>query len=278
MNGFTKQAATKEQQHDLLNFRGIGLEEFLLRVSCFTLRQPSVRAPNRRKKLLTMTERKSTSSKLSQLERDRRLLLTFIKKKIQHSLNTGTPIQQPGEQLMELLLALCDHDGNQHKGQKSFTTTTLERRNKDTPHPVFTTYLPANWQPQCIILEGMFLINTQPLGLHQSFGDYAKFLLQRHIKPQLARGKEVHIVLGIIANTPKFFERKRRDNQAEIMPGHNCDKITSNTKVPEGNFHKTLLNCRNCKRGLVVFLRGLLTRKCTKASQGRSSIVCCRSL
>ena len=54
MNGFTKQAATKEQQHDLLNFRGIGLEEFLLRVSCLTLRQPSVRAPDRRKKLLTV--------------------------------------------------------------------------------------------------------------------------------------------------------------------------------------------------------------------------------
>ena len=69
---------------------------------------------------------------------------------------------------------------------------------------------------------------------------------------------------GIIANTPNFFERKRRDTQAEIMPGHNCDKITSNTKVPERNFHKTVLSCRNCKRGLVVFLEAYLLENAPK--------------
>ena len=111
-NVFAQQTASEEQHRDLLNFRTVGQEEYLLRVLYYILRVPSVKAPNRRKKLQTLSERKCTSSKINQMEKDRRLLLTSIKKKIQHSLATGTLIEQPSEQLSELPLALCDHDGN----------------------------------------------------------------------------------------------------------------------------------------------------------------------
>ena len=184
-NVFAQQTASEEQHRDLLNFRTVGQEEYLLRVLSYILRVPSVKAPNRRKKLQTLSERKCTSSKINQMEKDRRLLLTSIKKKIQHSLATGTLIEQPSEQLSELPLALCDHDGNLFKGQKSYTTSTLETMYKEATVPITTTYLPENWKPECTIIEGMFLINTTPLGMHKTFGDYAKFLLQRHIKPQV---------------------------------------------------------------------------------------------
>ena len=52
-NLFTNQAATNEQEHDLLKFREIGENEFLQRIRYFILREPSVKAPNRKKQLLT---------------------------------------------------------------------------------------------------------------------------------------------------------------------------------------------------------------------------------
>ena len=39
-------------------------------------------------------------------------------KKMKHSKKTGTPIERPGEQLLEYPLSLCDSDGNPLKGQK----------------------------------------------------------------------------------------------------------------------------------------------------------------
>ena len=150
---------------------------------------------------------------------------------------------------MELPLTLCDHDGNQHKGQKSFKTTTLE--SKTSIKTLLTLYSPPtcqqlNWQPQCITLEGLFLINTQPpMDCTNPLVMLPSFYYTGTLSLSWPEEKKYILCLifhaGIIANTPKFFE-------------HNCDKITSNTKLPDGNFHKTLLNCRNCKRGLVVFL------------------------
>ena len=78
-------------------------------------------------------------------------------KKMWFSQQTGMPIQQPGEQLIELPLALCGNLGNPIKGQKSYTTQFLQCRYKETSPCVFLTNLP--WSPQCCILEGMFLIN-----------------------------------------------------------------------------------------------------------------------
>lgn len=125
------------------------------------------------------------------------------------------PIEQLDEQLIQLPLAICDHDGNLNEGQKSYTTKALEARYKVSSPPAFTSELPSGWQPQCVILEGMFLINTKPLGSHRTLEDYANFLLRRHVVSQFGRGAtEVHTIFdnpGRLANTPKYFEQKRRD-------------------------------------------------------------------
>lgn len=126
----------------------------------YILREPIVRAPNRRKKLLTFSEKKIANSKVSQLERDRQLLLTAMKKKIQHSLKIGEPIDQPGEQLFELPLAICDHNGHPIKGQKNYATQALEKRYENSDPSVFTICLPTHWIPECILMEGMFLLTT----------------------------------------------------------------------------------------------------------------------
>ena len=134
---------------------------------------------------------------------------------MRHSNKTGLPIDSPGEQLIQLPLALCDHEGQQNKGQKSYTTKSLETRYKDTTPSLFTSDIPHGWQPKCVLLEGMFLINTKPLGTHKTLSDYAKFLMARHITSQFKRGAmEVRIIFdnpGRLGNTPKHFEQLRRD-------------------------------------------------------------------
>ena len=55
INFFNGTEATNQQHHDLLNFRHIGEEEYKLRVSYCILKEPSVKAPNRRKVLQTFS-------------------------------------------------------------------------------------------------------------------------------------------------------------------------------------------------------------------------------
>ena len=175
-----------------------------------------------------------------------------MKKKVQFSQWTGTPIDLPGEQLIDIPLALCDNAGNAIKGQKSYSTHFLECRYKETANPVFPPSLP--WEPDCCVLEGMFIINTTPLGSHK---DYARFLFTRFVVSQFKRGcNEVHVIFdnpGRLANTPKYFEQNRRDHLAIVQPNHYCDTINSTTKIPT-KWRENLLHCRQCKRSLVKYL------------------------
>lgn len=125
VNPFTSTQASAVQSNDLLNFRKIGEQEFLLRISCFILKEPSVKAPNGRRSLKTFN-RQVRTKRVSQMEKDKHLILTTIKRKMQFSTKTGNPINKPGEQILEYPLSLCDTDGNPLKGQKSYFTNSLQ--------------------------------------------------------------------------------------------------------------------------------------------------------
>ncbi len=257
VNPFTGKTASPEQTHDLLNFRYIGQREFLLGVQFNILKTPSVQAPNRKKRLQTFSEKRCTKQRITQLEKDRRLIVQCMRRKMRWSKRTGRPIEKPGEQLLQFPMALADHQGNPRKGQKSYMTKALQTRYKSSNPPVVTTLLPSGWKPQCSILEGMFLINTTPLGTHTTFKDYAQFLMQRFIITQFRKGSsEVHVIFdnpGRLENTPKFFEQKRRDSVATVTEGHVCELFKRDTKL-KGKWRENVLNCRQCKRNLVIFL------------------------
>ena len=254
INPFSGKVANSRQEHDLLHFREIGQIEFDDRIKYYILKTPSTQAPNRKRRLETFAEKRVKSRKISQLEKDKHLVLAAMKRKMKHSHKTGIPIDSPGEQLIQLPLALCDHDGLQNKGQKSYTTKSLEARYKD----IFTSDIPVGWQPECVLLEGMFLINTKPLGMHKCLADYANFLLARHVATQFSRGAvEVHIIFdnpGRLHNTPKYFEQLRRDATRKTPLDHYCDDLQGNTRIPNGNWQDNIVGCRECKRRLVNFL------------------------
>ncbi len=59
---------------------------------------------------------------------------------------------------------------------------------------------------------------------------------------------------GRLGNTPKCFEQARRDESANVSTNHYCDDINNNTAVLRGKWRNNFLNCRECKRKLVVYL------------------------
>ena len=170
---------------------------------------------------------------------------------MQFSKRTGKPIDTLQEQLIELPLAISDHEGNPLKGQKSYTLKNIEISLRFHPFSQMRS-------PDCIVMEGMFMINTTPLNSHKTLSDYCKFLFTRYILSQFKRGtNENHVIFdnpGQIKNTPKSFEQKRRDAKAIIVNDHCCDDLTSNTKSFPGKWRETFLNCRECKRNLVKFI------------------------
>lgn len=101
------------------------------------------------------------------------------------------------------------------------------------------------------------MINTSTIGSQTTYGDYANFLMQRHIKSHFLKGcTEVHLLFdnpGQLKNTPKMFEQKRRDESAPIDTSHSCINITESTQLPQ-KWRENVINCRKCKRTLVCFL------------------------
>ena len=57
LNPFCGKVGNAQQTHDLLNFRNVGQQEFLNRIAYFIIKQPSVHAPNRRRRLHTFSHR-----------------------------------------------------------------------------------------------------------------------------------------------------------------------------------------------------------------------------
>lgn len=109
------------------------------------------------------------------------------------------------------------------------------------------------WTPDSVILEGMFLIHTKPLPIHKTLGDYAHFVMTRFVLPHYYKGsKEVHLLFdnsGQMEN-PKAFEHARRDTL--LFPDHACTQFVAEVLPPKK--WQEALKCRNCKRGLTVFL------------------------
>ena len=180
-----------------------------------------------------------------------------LHKKLKWSKQTGRPIDKIHEQYVPLPLALAESNGIPIKGQKSNSTKTLKARYKNASPPVFLNGLPENWIPESVMVEGMFILNTSPLCSHRTFADYSNFLSKRFLTPHFNNGaREVHLIFdnpGRMEQTPKHFERKRRDLSANVVAGHVCDDITESRPIPS-KWRENIINCRNCKCNLVLFL------------------------
>ena len=127
-----------------------------------------------------------------------------------------------------LLLAVMDSI----KGTKKLLHKS-ETRYKESSPPVILNGLPQGWKPECSILEGMFIINTIPLGTHRTLADYAQFLIRGFILPQFSKGSRLFLTVWEGCNRPpNIFERLRHDAIAPVATGHTCDEFHSHIIIP----------------------------------------------
>ena len=173
LNVFTGQQATHEQTSDMLSFYQIGENAFQNYVKYHILQTSSVKAPLRQHKLITMATTKAHKTRSTHKEREAKQVITCLRRRLAWVNHNHQPYAASEEQYSELPRALCDEDGNPHKGTKSAWTDKLFIRYQKTDPPVFTTTLPL--PPQVVIIDAMFVINTRPLRQTRMFSDYACF-------------------------------------------------------------------------------------------------------
>lgn len=184
-NPLCKKTATADQEHDLLAFRNIGQDEFNKYIEYSVLGKSSVTFSQRKRKLATFGEKRVSKKVLTQLQKDIKLVQTCMHKKLLWSKISKQPVSSVADQYIPLPLAISDNTGQPQKGQKSYTTTTLETRYKSSNPTVFFNSFPPGWTPQCCILEGMFMINTHPTGSHKNFTAYGSSDSSYHSGPEV---------------------------------------------------------------------------------------------
>ena len=219
------------------------------------LKNPSVKPPQHRKRLLTSTENRTRRKKGSEIERERKFQLKVWKKRVAYVATTGAKLSTSYEQCLELPRA--NTDGTPTEGAKSNTTNVLQKRYKKADPAIIVSSLKPGWIPHAVIMEGMFLINITPWSAHQSIGDYADFLIRQHIYPHFRnQSQEVHLLFDdpdCVQLSPKYFEKLHRDITTQLPEDHQCTQFTLDMIIPP-KWRNDVLSCRVCKRNLVCFL------------------------
>jgi len=192
---------------------------------------------------------KKNKTKLKQIERDRKIQQTCMKKQLVVLARGEKLPADCGSYFTQRPCALSDHDGLPHKGNKSKATDFFEMRYKR--FEIIVSALPNAWIPHSVLLEGMFLIQTAPPPGTCTFLQYTDMLLRRFVQPHLKAGAlEVHVLFDDPDNSqcsPKDIERQKRDKAVHIDSDHKCLQIQSHHTLPT-DWRKKLLNCRICKR------------------------------
>ena len=242
LNVFTGQQATHEQANDMLTFYEIGEQSFHNYIKYHILQISSVNL--RQHKLITMATSKPNSTRSTTKERETKQVITCLRQRLAWVSQKNQPYTKSQEQYSELPRALCDEDGNPHKGNKSTWTQKLSIRYQKADPPVFTATLPVT--PQAVIIDAMFTINTKPLRLSKTFSDYACFLFEQFVTPHFRAGaREVHLIFDKPSRgsfNPKQYEQKR---QYKENPEHQHYSFTPTTTIP--NNWQEHLQCPQCK-------------------------------
>ena len=124
-NSFINKEGTPEQRHDLLNLRSKGQNDFETNVTYTFLVESSVRPRLKRKSVHTFSEAKVTKKRLSNAEKEKKMISLCLKKRLKAK-NYDTSGQC--EQYIELPRAIADSNGMPHKGDKSNARRFLEKK------------------------------------------------------------------------------------------------------------------------------------------------------
>ena len=100
------------------------------------------------------------------------------------------------------------------------------------------------------------MLNTTPLSTHSIMKEYALFLLRRFVINYFSSStNQVHILFdnpGRLPNSPKAFERKRRDSERTVSSDHKHMCFSDACAIPSNS--RDCISCRSCKWALLLYL------------------------
>ena len=253
-NPFSGKTASPAQQIDLLTFRDVGQSDFDTFVQHKYLCTSSVTPIARQHRLKTFANRKVTKRSMSNVQKEKNVVTKCLRSRLLWAQVHGGTTESPEQQYLELPRAIADANGIPNKGQKSNTTSYYSKR---YGNHAFSTSFPPGWLPDIVILEGMFMINTTPLRIHAKMSDYITHLLSRYAGCYLNMGvTELHIIFddaGRFGVNPKRIEQARRDASISTTNSdHEHSVFSDDMKIPSK--WREILECRKCKRQLVVYM------------------------
>ena len=252
INPFTHKLALPAQQHDLLNFTSIGECDFKTYVQHMYLGNSSVKPTARQHRLKTFATIKATKRLVSNLQKEKNFVSKCLKSRLIWAQVHDTSDECPEQQYLELPRAITTENGIPNKGEKSNTTSFYTKRYGEN---AVLSVFPPGWYPDVVIIEGMFMINTIPLRIHTKMVEYTKHLLVRYSGCYLNMGiSEIHIVFddtGRFGLNPKRIEQARRDARVSSV-NHEHVTFTDEMQVPSK--WREILECRQCKRKLIVYM------------------------
>ena len=124
-NVFTNKEATALQRHDLLNMRETGQTDFETHVTYTFLTESSVKPILKRKSIRTFAKVKVTKQRLSNAEKEKKLISLCLKKRLKAKSYSA---DSRCEQYIELPRAIADSNGMPQKGDKSNARHYLVKR------------------------------------------------------------------------------------------------------------------------------------------------------
>ena len=251
------------REHDMLNYKEIGKVTAEHYIKSHILEDPSVKPPQRQKKLRTFQKLAETKKILKRSLKHQKDQLQLYKTELIMSQHGEQVDNDLLGQVWEAPLSLSEPDSDMpFKGTKSAVKVFYQTRY--TSPPALPTFYPHHWKPDVVILEGMNMIYTQPNQMeHHTFEQYVHHLLQFYTNKHLLehRVKEVHIIFddpdGSIV-TPKLMERSRRDAKgkvtvvAEESVEEDIGHIEDSTPLPAN--WKKFMSLRKNRRQMVIYL------------------------
>ena len=257
-HAFSHKEVSAGVEKDLTTYGDIGKSSYEAYVESKILKQTSVKNTVIRKhRLKTFTAKKCSRSRVTNLEKERKLITKCFKRTI-NVLKQGGTLGSQVYQYIETPRAICSESNTPVTGNKSVTYGYLQKRYADSCHIIVDTlpYPNTNW---CAILEGMNLIYKDPRG-HKTFHDFAVHLVKEWILPYYRAGyREVRVLFdqsGTQGLSPKVIEQTRRDqNDENILILDSM--IDDNTPLPSLTTAKawsTFLKNRKNKHIICVYM------------------------
>ncbi|CAG2187243.1 unnamed protein product [Mytilus edulis] len=250
---FTGEICAPNISSDMLNYRKYGEEDFKSFINCVVLKNKKVPRKRRNLKTFSTIITKNNQQQKKELQ-DNKTVIHCLRKQLAYSKTLEKPVEEL-HQLNKLPRAICTADELPIKGEKSGVVNLF----KSLYSSSYTDSLSfTNSNTTGIILEGMFIINSRPLGYHVSFLQYASFLFDRWVLNFYARynASEIHVLFDDPERncpSPKDVERASRDlgHQHHIEISDSIS-ISDSTPLPS-DWQKFLFNRQN-KRKLVQYL------------------------